>query len=130
MGMFCYQCQETARGTGCTVRGVCGKTADVANLQDLLIYTLVGISIYNVEARQAGIAKPVVDKFIMEGLFATITNANFDKQDFVANIKQALVVRESVKADLVEAGVVNNTIVHDSAVWFADNVEAFEAKAA
>ncbi len=128
--MFCYQCQETARGTGCTVRGVCGKTADVANLQDLLIYTLVGISIYNVEARQAGIAKPVVDKFIMEGLFATITNANFDKQDFVANIKQALVVRESVKADLVEAGVVNNTIVHDSAVWFADNVEAFEAKAA
>ena len=128
--MFCYQCQETARGTGCTVRGVCGKTADVANLQDLLIYTLVGISIYNVEARQAGIAKPVVDKFIMEGLFATITNANFDKQDFVANIKQALVVRESVKADLVEAGVVNNTIVHDSAVWFADNVEAFEARAA
>lgn len=48
----------------------------------------------------------------------------------MANIKQALVVRESVKADVVEAGVVNNTIVHDSAVWFADNVEAFEAKAA
>lgn len=72
MGMFCYQCQETARGTGCTVRGVCGKTADVALIyQDLLIYTLVGISIYNVEARQAGIAKPVVDKFIMEGLFTS-----------------------------------------------------------
>ena len=130
MGMFCYQCQETAKGTGCTVRGVCGKTADVANLQDLLIYSLIGISIYNVEARQAGVAKPAVDKFIMEGLFSTITNANFDKQDFVANIKQALVVRESVKADLAQAGVAISATLHDSAVWFADNVEDFEAKAA
>jgi len=129
MGMFCYQCQETARGTGCTVRGVCGKTADVANLQDLLIYTLIGISIYNVEARQAGIAKPVVDKFIMESLFATITNANFDKQDFVAHIKQALVIRENVKTDLVKAGVTISTPLHDSAVWSADNTDAFEAKA-
>ena len=129
MGMFCYQCQETARGTGCTVRGVCGKTADVANLQDLLIYTLIGISIYNVEARQAGIAKPAVDKFIMESLFATITNANFDKQDFVAHIKQALVIRENVKTDLVKAGVTISTPLHDSAVWSVDNTDAFEAKA-
>ena len=54
MGMFCYQCQETARGSGCTMRGVCGKTADVANLQDLLIYTLKGISFYALAARSAG----------------------------------------------------------------------------
>ena len=129
MGMFCYQCQETAKGSGCTVRGVCGKTADVAHLQDLLIYTLKGISIYNIEARLAGIVKPAVDKFIMEALFATITNANFDKQDFVAQIKKALVVRESVKADLVKAGVTISTTLHDSAVWFADNSDAFEVKA-
>ena len=54
MSMFCYQCQEAARGTGCTVRGVCGKTDDVANLQDLLIYVLKGISIVNLQAKKEG----------------------------------------------------------------------------
>ena len=86
MSMFCYQCQETAKGSGCTVQGVCGKKADVANLQDLLIYTLKGISAYTVEARKAGIATAAADKFVMEGLFATITNANFDKEYFVQTI--------------------------------------------
>jgi hydroxylamine reductase len=129
MSMFCYQCQETAKGTGCTMRGVCGKTADVANLQDLLIYTLKGISAYNLKARQAGIATAAADKFIMEGLFATITNANFDKEHFVALIKQALAVREEVKAALVKAGVAAEA-THDSALWFADNAAAFEEKAA
>jgi hydroxylamine reductase len=129
MGMFCHQCQETAKGTGCSVRGVCGKTADVANLQDLLIYILKGISIYNLHARQAGIAKPAVDKFIMEVLFATITNANFAKKDFLAQIKEALVIRENVKADLVKAGVTVSASLHDSALWFADDTDVFEAKA-
>ncbi|MBP2640630.1 MAG: hydroxylamine reductase [Firmicutes bacterium] len=129
MGMFCYQCQETARGTGCTMRGVCGKTADVANLQDLLIYTLKGIAIYNAEARKAGIAKSSVDQFIMEALFSTITNANFSKQDFVAQIKNALAVRDSVKADLLKAGAAIHSDLHDSAMWFADSVEDFETKA-
>jgi len=111
------------------MRGVCGKTAEVANLQDLLIYTLKGISAYTLEARQAGIATPVADKFIMEGLFVTITNANFDQMHFVALIKQALTVREEVKAALVKAGVATK-VTHDSALWFADNVTAFEEKAA
>ena len=97
MSMFCFQCQETAKGTGCTMRGVCGKTSDVANLQDLLIYTLKGISAYTLEAREAKLPTGGADKFIMEGLFATITNANFDKERFVAWIKEALVVREDVK---------------------------------
>ena len=153
MSMFCYQCQETAKGTGCTMRGVCGKTADVANLQDLLIYILKGISAYTLKARQAGIATPEADRFIMEGLFATITNANFDKEHFIALIKQALRVREDVKASLVKAGVAvedaNETTKsiwrkltdwftadktaeasHDSTLWFADTVAAFEEKAA
>lgn len=129
MGMFCYQCQETARGTGCTMRGVCGKTADVANLQDLLIYTLKGIAIYNAAARKAGIAKPFADKFIMEALFSTITNANFSKQDFIAQIKRALAVRDSVKADLLQTGATIHSDLHDSSLWFADSVEGFEAKA-
>lgn len=129
MSMFCYQCQETAKGSGCTVQGVCGKKADVANLQDLLIYTLKGISAYTVEARKAGIATAAADKFVMEGLFATITNANFDKEYFVTLIKQALAVRGSVKAELAKAGV-TAVVNHDSAVWFADDAAAFEAKAA
>ena len=129
MSMFCYQCQETARGSGCTVQGVCGKKADVANLQDLLIYALKGISTYTVEARKAGIATAAADKFIMEGLFATITNANFDKVYFVTLIKQALAVRDSVKAELAAAGV-TAAVSHDSAVWFADDAAAFEEKAA
>jgi len=126
--MFCYQCQETAKGTGCTIRGVCGKTADVANLQDLLIYTLKGISAYTLQARQAGIATIKADKFIMEGLFATITNANFEKEYFITLIKQALALREEVKATLVQAGIASE-VTHDSARWFADNTAAFEEKA-
>jgi len=151
--MFCYQCQETAKGTGCTMRGVCGKTADVSNLQDLLMYTLKGISVYALEARQAKIATPEADKFIMEGLFATITNANFDKEYFVVLIKQALIVRDNVKAALVKAGVkveaANDSTKsiwrkltdwftadgaaeasHDSTLWFAENALEFEKKAA
>lgn len=130
MSMFCYQCQETARGTGCTMRGVCGKTADVANLQDLLIYVLKGISVYTLDARQAGIATPAADKFIMEGLFATITNANFDKEYFVALVKQALAVREEVKGVLVKSGVTAEANYHDSALWYADTEDVFEEKAA
>lgn len=153
MSMFCYQCQETAKGAGCTMRGVCGKTADVANLQDLLIYTLKGISAYTLVARKAGIATPVADKFIMEALFATITNANFDKANFIALVKQALTVREDVKAALQKAGVSltatnssTNSVwkkladwfkgneaaisAHDSALWFANDADEFEEKAA
>ena len=153
MSMFCYQCQETAQGTGCTMRGVCGKTADVSNLQDLLMYTLKGISVYALEARQAKIATPEADKFIMEGLFATITNANFDKDHFIILVKQALIVRDNVKAALIKAGVkveaANDSTKsiwrrltgwftadgaaeasHDSTLWFADNVPEFDKKAA
>ena len=82
MSMFCYQCQETAKGTGCTVRGVCGKTDDLANMQDLLIFVLKGISIYSTKARELGIENAKVNKFVYEGLFMTITNANFDKERF------------------------------------------------
>lgn len=128
MSMFCYQCQETAKGTGCTMRGVCGKTADVANLQDLLIYTLKGISAYTLKARQAGISTSAADKFIMEGLFSTITNANFDNDHFVALIKQALAMREEVKVALGKEGVAAE-VNHDSALWSAD-AESFEEKAA
>ena len=103
MSMFCYQCQETAKNQGCTVRGVCGKPSDVAVLQDLLIYLLKGISVYGVRARESGISDPGVDLFVAQSLFATITNANFDPQRFVALVQKALELRERLKIQFTQA---------------------------
>ncbi|SHN79780.1 hydroxylamine reductase [Desulfitobacterium chlororespirans] len=130
MSMFCFQCQETAKGTGCTIKGVCGKTADVANLQDLLLYVMKGIAINSLQARELGIVRQDVDKFVMEGLFATITNANFDNARFVALVREGLALRDSLKADIVKAGGVLPANLHDSATWTADSAEEFDQKAA
>ncbi|MDR3543018.1 MAG: hydroxylamine reductase [Desulfosporosinus sp.] len=129
MSMFCYQCQETAKGTGCTIKGVCGKPENVAKLQDLLIYTVKGISVYAIQAREMKIASPVVDKFIMESLFMTITNANFDRARFVERIQDGLTIREDLKQDIIHAGGTIQANLDDAATW---NVPAdeFEAKAA
>ncbi len=95
--MFCYQCQEAAGGKGCTVKGVCGKSSDVAALQDLLLFLLKGISNHTVRMREQGIEVPKeVDHFVMTSLFMTITNANFDKERFVAQIRKAIAVRDSL----------------------------------
>src|SRR6056297_1891751 len=97
MSMFCYQCQETLKNEGCTVNGICGKKEDVANLQDLLIYLLKGISFYSIKARDQGIVDEEVDQFIMESLFATVTNVNFAEEDFMGRIDKALELRERMK---------------------------------
>ena len=102
--MFCYQCQETAAGKGCTVKGVCGKTEDVANLQDLLIYQIKEISKLTLRLREKGEEMPEVNKFITDALFMTITNVNFDKQRFVKKIEEALLIQEKVKNRLMEKG--------------------------
>ncbi len=130
MSMFCYQCQETAKGSGCTLKGVCGKTEDVANLQDLLIYVLKGISIYVNLARELGIVRQDANKFVMESLFATITNANFDQNSFVERIREALKIRDSLKADIVKAGGAIPANLHDSATWYATSVDEMGRKAA
>jgi len=129
VGMFCFQCQETAKGTGCTVKGVCGKTADVANLQDLLIYTLKGISMYGLKARELGIQTKEADKFIMESLFMTITNVNFDRNVFVEKIRKGLVLRDKIKDEVVKAGGNIEDITHDAALWSANSEEEFDKKA-
>ncbi|WP_085829178.1 hydroxylamine reductase [Clostridium massiliodielmoense] len=129
MSMFCYQCQETAGCKGCTSRGVCGKTSDVANLQDLLIYVVKGISIYDLKAEEAGIKNSEVDKFIMDALFSTITNANFSREDFIARIKDAIALRDSIKEQLVKNNVQIDHIKDDCALWNGTSVEEFEAKA-
>lgn len=105
MKMFCYQCQETMANKGCTKVGMCGKTADVANLQDLMIYALKGLSILGLKADEIGDEVEGLDKMLMDSLFMTITNANFDKDRFFAQIKKALKLRDELKATLIEKGV-------------------------
>lgn len=104
MGMFCYQCQETAGGKACTMRGVCGKTSDLANLQDLLMYVVKGISVANVKARELGVNKPETDKFVFDGLFMTITNANWDKARFFKAVRDGLKLRDEIIEAVVKAG--------------------------
>ena len=83
LDMFCYQCSQTARGTGCTVKGVCGKEPTVARLQDNLLFAIKGISAYLYHARELGYTDPEVDAFLERGFYSTLTNVNFDAGEFV-----------------------------------------------
>ncbi|MFL0267314.1 hydroxylamine reductase [Candidatus Clostridium radicumherbarum] len=128
MSMFCYQCQETAGGKGCTLRGVCGKTSDLANLQDLLIYVLKGISVANVKARELGVNTKETDKFVFNGLFMTITNANWDKARFYDEIKAGLKLRDEIKAAVANAsGVIKSN--YEGLTWTGLSEAELDAKA-
>ncbi|MCL1937675.1 MAG: hydroxylamine reductase [Candidatus Azobacteroides sp.] len=127
--MFCFQCQETAKGTGCTIKGVCGKTEDLANLQDLLIYLMKGISQFTIRLREKGEEMPEANKFITDGLFMTITNANFDKQRFVSKIKEACLMRDKVKNRLIEKGEMDPPMGCDCLTWKAETLDKIEEKA-
>ena len=100
--MFCYQCQETAKGTGCTTLGVCGKTSETSGLQDLLLYTEKGVAAYSTIFRKEGKAKELiknkVNRYLINSLFITITNANFDDTAILDEIKAGLKLREELKA--------------------------------
>jgi hydroxylamine reductase len=122
MDMFCYQCQETARGKGCTVRGVCGKPQDVAALQDLLLYVLQGISYYGVRARELGVTAPETDRFVLQGLFSTVTNVNFDAERFIDLVHEALRRRDALAARYWAAGgITSKADVPDAAIWSPEN---------
>jgi len=95
--MFCFQCQETAKNTGCTVKGMCGKPEETANLQDLLIFVLRGIAVYGERLKELGQPDRSNDDFVLQGLFATITNANWDDARFVAMIQEGLARRDKLK---------------------------------
>lgn len=97
--MYCYQCQETKKGTGCTSVGVCGKKSDVAELQDLTIYLLKGLALLNLERKKQEKNTKEVDDFITEELFATITNVNFNKQYFLTKIQEAIKIRDKIKKE-------------------------------
>jgi len=128
MSMFCYQCQEAAKGTGCTISGVCGKSDDLSNMMDLLNHLLKGVSYYSTELREKkGYENQMVNKFIFDGLFATITNANFDKEIFIKRIEKALEIRSMLKAEADKAGIKVDTSF-DGTTW-TGTANQFEAKA-
>lgn len=127
--MFCFQCQEASKGTGCTIVGVCGKPHDVANLQDLLIYLLKGISWLSLDVRLPEVLEQRVSLFIMDSLFATITNANFDREVFVGKIRDAIALRSEVRAYYDEQYPEGTANLPDAAVWEADKEADLDAKA-
>ncbi|GAA0077395.1 hydroxylamine reductase [Clostridium sp. CTA-5] len=148
MSMFCYQCQETAGCKGCTKVGVCGKDEHVAKAQDLLIYVTKGLAIVSNEGRKVGIADSKVDKYIVESLFTTITNANFDRDSILDRVRETLKLREMLKAKVVKAGgkvgevkvsggffkkifgmQTTEMIMPDATTWTADNIIEFDQKA-
>ncbi len=102
--MFCYQCEQTSKGQGCTVIGVCGKNPEVATLQDLLVYTLRGLSQVALEAGKVGVKDEKTGIFTCEALFATLTNVNFNPDRIIAYIKQAVELREALKKKMQAAG--------------------------
>lgn len=132
--MFCFQCQETAKNKGCTIKGVCGKPEETANLQDLLIHVLKGIAAYSEKLKELGFTNKPTGFFVAKGLFATITNVNWDNGRFVAMIREGLERRDQLRDEFLAAykeknGKEFDEPLHDSATWFSDDVAAFEEKA-
>jgi hydroxylamine reductase len=127
--MFCYQCEQTSQGQGCTKGGVCGKTPVTAALQDLLIYALRGLALYAVEGEKKGVKDYEIEGFVYEALFATLTNVNFDDERIAKLIKKTAAMRDQLKAKVASAG--GNTDFSEDAANFdpEDSVAALKAQA-
>jgi hydroxylamine reductase len=102
--MFCNQCEQTAKGTGCTITGVCGKKPEVAVLQDLLLHAVKGMSIYATEGRKVGIIDPEVNTFTCKALFSTLTNVNFNPTRFQKLIGHCVELTDRLKEKVAKAG--------------------------
>lgn len=121
--MFCNQCQETAKNTGCTVKGVCGKTEETSNIQDLLMFACQGLSFLTIEARKHGIDTNAESKHITNCLFTTITNANYDDPSIIESIKECLSFRDNLKSKVKVAET------HLSIRWNGNSDADFYAQA-
>jgi len=129
--MFCHQCQETMRNQGCNAaKGVCGKTQEVADLQDLLLYTCKGIGYWATKAEEKGLFDEETAFFVDRMLFATITNANFSATEFTAWILEALKRRDAIKAAFLKAGGKPDASLPAAALWFAADAEGIKAATA
>jgi len=123
--MFCFQCQETAKNTGCTVKGVCGKPEKTANLQDLLIFVLKGISVYGEKLKELGAADRSNDDFVAQSLFATITNANWDDASFEAMVMDGLARKDQIQSKFLATYKEKNNqdfndALPEAATWTGD----------
>jgi hydroxylamine reductase len=123
MSMFCNQCQETAKNTGCTIKGVCGKTEETANIQDLLIFSCQGLSYTAIEARKQGFDTNTESKHIANCLFMTITNANFDDKSIIQAVKECINLRDKLKSKVIVTGN------HPSISWNSKSENEFYEKA-
>jgi len=121
--MFCYQCQEAAKNTGCEVMGVCGKTPLLSSYMDTFKYALKGLALVADESKQLGNNVLKADLFIMEGLFKLITNANFDDEVFKVSIIEAITLRENIKLGI------DSVFNDDITSWFSTSASDFVLKA-
>ncbi len=132
--MYCFQCQETARNSGCTLKGVCGKPEETANLQDLLIFVLRGIAVYAEKLKDLGVRDREDGLFVAQSLFATITNANWDDERFIGLIRQALKRRAALRERFLNEykkkhGRDFAEPLPEAATWASDDPAAFAEKA-
>jgi hydroxylamine reductase len=129
--MFCFQCQEAAKNTGCTIKGVCGKTDDTANMMDLLMHVIKGASFFANEMRKNEIeVDEKTNKFIFDGLFSTITNANFNTEAIKEYVRQGFEVRDNLRKKLEENGITfKDEELKDACTWKSDSDGALELKA-
>ncbi len=132
--MYCFQCQETAKNTGCTVKGVCGKPEDTADIQDLLIFVLRGIAVYGERLKELGVSDKEAGLFVARSLFATITNVNWDNDRFTAMIREALERRDQLKNRFLAAYKEKNgkdfdEPLPDAATWVSNAPAEFAEKA-
>ena len=121
--MFCYQCEQTAKGTGCTRVGVCGKRPEVAALQDLLIYALKGLSLVALKTRKHGNDIPEVNHFVAEAMFSTLTNVNFDPERFIPLISKSVTLRENLKDTIYNKGSSNESLWEAETFTPANTIE-------
>lgn len=127
MNMFCYQCEQTAKGTGCTAHGVCGKDPETAALQDLVIHVAEGVSQYAHRARPLGVTHRPADLFVVEALFATVTNVDFDPKRVAELIHRGATIRSEIKQAYAsvcqKAGKQPEPLAQDAAIEPADDLD-------
>ncbi len=121
--MFCYQCEETMNGEGCTNNGVCGKKGEIADLQDELVYVLKSIAFYNQKAREAGISEKSTDEFMLDALFSTITNTDFRATGIRDRIDRGLNIQSEIRQKLLEKKLFNEDDLPEIATLNPENLK-------
>ncbi len=121
--MFCYQCEETMNGEGCTKNGMCGKKGEIADLQDDLIYVLKSIAFYNQKAREAGISEKNTDEFMLDALFSTITNTDFRTSGIQDRIDRGLKLQSEIRQKLQDNNLLNEKDLPEIATLTPENLK-------